>query len=231
MPREEYVNADTLTFTYSKEGKNTLIYWARDKEGNQEKDHRIELRLDKTPPDITSTINPQPNASGWHNSDVTVTFNSTDKLSGVKSVTQPITVTTEGLSQIIKGEAVDIADNKSTTQMTLNIDKTPPSVIINASPSVLWPADNKMVDVTISGEAEDNLSGIESLTFVVKDEYGKCQPIITSFGSTIKLKASRDGNDKDGRIYTISATAKDKAGNESTVSTVVTVPHDMGKKE
>ena len=67
-----------------------------------------------------------------------------------------------------------------------------------------------MVDVAINGDATDNLSGVESLTFKVTDEYGKVQPTLTDFGSTIKLEASRDGNDKDGRIYTVSATAKDK---------------------
>ena len=225
----DYVNGDSAVVTYDLEGVKNFSYWSRDKEGNED-DNKIELRLDKTPPDITSTINLQPNSSGWNNTDVTVSFTATDKLSGIKSVTQPVTVAAEGANQTVTGEAIDIADNKSTASVTLNIDKTPPKLSITATPNILWSPNNKMVDVTIKGEATDNFSGIDSLTFKVSDEYGRCQPAITGFGSTIKLEASREGNDKDGRTYAISVTAKDRTGNESTTSAIVIVPHDQRKK-
>jgi hypothetical protein len=86
-----------------------------------------------------------------------------------------------------------------------------------------------MVDVKISGEAKD-VSGIDKVEFKVVDEYGKCQPVISGFGATIKLEASREGSDKDGRVYTISVTAYDKAGNKAIATTTVTCPHDQGKK-
>lgn len=212
------------------EGEYVIKYWSVDKAGNTEEPHKITVKIDKTPPVIAVSVSPEANSAGWHNSDVTVTFTATDKLSGVKSVTQPVTVAAEGANQTVIGEALDIADNKSTASVTLNIDKTPPKLSITATPDTIWPPDNKMVDVTIKGEATDNLSGIDTLTFKVTDEYGKVQPSISGFGSIIKLEASRDGNDKDGRTYTISATAKDKAGNESTTSAIVIVPHDQRKK-
>ena len=228
--QEEIAIGSAVQVSLFREGSYELLYSAWDQEFNRELLHSSEFNLDKTPPVITATVTPEPNQADWHNSNVTVSFTATDSLSGVKSVTSPVTVSTEGAKQSIAGEAIDIADNKSSASAILNIDKTPPSVTITANPSVLWSPDNKMVDVAINGDATDSLSGIESLTFKVTDEYGKVQPTLTDFGSTIKLEASRDGNDKDERTYTISATAKDKAGNESTASVTVTVPHDQRNK-
>ena len=87
-----------------------------------------------------------------------------------------------------------------------------------------------MVDVTIGGSATDNLSDIASIVFEVIDEYNTIEPTISDFNTIIQLEAWRDGGDKDGRIYTISVTIKDKAGNEVTSSVTVICPHDQGKQ-
>jgi hypothetical protein len=72
--------------------------------------------------------------------------------------------------------------------------------------------------------------------YAVTDEYGQVQPsgsvTLKSDGSstfTIQLQASRDGNDRDGRQYTITVKAPDNAGNSGSASTGVTVPHDQGQ--
>ncbi len=69
------------------------------------------------------------------------------------------------------------------------------------------------------------------LEFQVEDEYGTIEPALSDFGETIKLEAARDGNDKDGRIYTITVIATDDAGNTNSDSTTIIVPHDMKKKQ
>ncbi|MBI4690832.1 MAG: hypothetical protein HY754_11310 [Nitrospirae bacterium] len=109
-----------------------------------------------------------------------------------------------------------------------NIDTTPPVITVTATPNTIWPPDHKMVDVLIDGSATDNESGVASTEITVTDEYGIYNMTVPGFGSTIQLEAWREGEDKDGRVYTITVTAKDNAGNESTATTQVTVPHDMG---
>jgi hypothetical protein len=47
-----------------------------------------------------------------------------------------------------------------------------------------------------------------------------------SFG--VSLIAARNGNDQDGRTYTILVSSKDTSGNVGSCSAVVTVPHDQG---
>lgn len=107
------------------------------------------------------------------------------------------------------------------------IDVQLPDVSIIASPSILWPPNHKMVDVLIGGTASDSGSGIASVEIMVADEYGVYNMTAPGFGSTIQLEAWREGTDMDGRYYTITAAVTDKAGNRSTSTTEVLVPHDM----
>ena len=79
----------------------------------------------------------------------------------------------------------------------------------------------------IGGSAADAGSGIASVMITVTDEYGIYNMTVPGFGSTVQLEAWRDGTDMDGRNYTITAVVKDKAGNQSTSSTIVLVPHDQ----
>ena len=70
------------------------------------------------------------------------------------------------------------------------------------------------------------------------DEYGECEPEVQdilpediidgNWERTIELMASRRGNDKDGRTYTIIVTATDNLGNAITKEIEVIVPHDQG---
>jgi hypothetical protein len=121
--------------------------------------------------------------------------------------------------------------------ITAIADRTPPAIVISANPLSLWPPNGKMVPVTVSGTITDTGSGVNrsSGSFAVSDEYGTVQPAgsvtINPDGTylfTVNLEASRRGNDKDGRHYTISVSAKDNAGNLGSASIIVCVPHDQG---
>jgi hypothetical protein len=80
--------------------------------------------------------------------------------------------------------------------------------------------------------ATDGLSG--DATFdasVASSEPGDGEWVATGSGldaRTISLRADRSGSEA-GRLYTLSASAADRAGNTSTASVVCIVPHDKGK--
>jgi YVTN family beta-propeller protein len=112
-------------------------------------------------------------------------------------------------------------------------DTTPPVITVAASPETLSPPNGKLVDVMVSGTITDetNGSGVQASTYQVIDEYGQVQPSgsVTpgadgSYAFTVKLEASRRGNDQNGRQYRIAVSATDHAGNPGGASTTVTVP-------
>jgi hypothetical protein len=76
----------------------------------------------------------EPNANGWNNTDVSVTFQAMDALSGVASLTGDTTIRTEGENQSVTGQAVDKAGNvASATSTNINIDKALPALTILVS--------------------------------------------------------------------------------------------------
>lgn len=116
------------------------------------------------------------------------------------------------------------------------LDTTPPVITLSATPTRLWPADGRLVTVTLSGTITDSGSGVNASTaeYAVQDEYGEVQPFgkITldpagNYSFTILLRAGRRDNDLNGRQYTIRVSAKDNAGNRGVRWARVTVPHDL----
>src|SRR5260370_181293 len=96
------------------QGSNTLAVQVRGQPGGV---LTIQIvGVDNDLPTIAATVSPAPNAAGWNNSNVTVTFTCSDATSAVVSCTGPQTVTTQGASQVISGTATDAAgkDRKST---------------------------------------------------------------------------------------------------------------------
>ena len=159
------------------------------------------------PPTIAGTIAPVPNAAGWNNANVTVTFSCADPILGIASCTGPVTVATEGANQSVAGTAVNRAGFSASTTATVSIDKTPPAVTITS------PASGITVDspsLSITGTATDALSGIASVA---------CQGTpatlnASNFTCTVSLVPGSN---------TITVQAMDKAGNTATASVTVTL--------
>ena len=114
--------------------------------------------------------------------------------------------------------------------------QSPPSVTCAATPNTLWPPNGQPVLVTVSGTVTPGTQPINrgSAAYAVADEYSQVQPnglIILGdggrFSFEVSLIAARNGDDHDGRTYTIVVGAKDVIGNLGSCSTVVTVPHDQ----
>jgi len=105
-----------------------------------------------------------------------------------------------------------------------------------AQPSVatLWPADHKMVDVSIVGVTDpDNDPVTITITGVMQNEPtnglgdGDTCPDATGIGtSTVQLRAERSGTGS-GRLYTVFFTASDGKGGTCQGSVTVCVPHDQ----
>jgi hypothetical protein len=121
------------------------------------------IGVDNDPPVISATVSPLPNAAGWNNSNVTVTFACSDKTSGIAVCPSPVTVSTEGANQLISGTATDLAGNTATRSVTINLDKTPPTIsgTINPPPDAGGFSSSA---VTVTFTCSDALSGVASCT-------------------------------------------------------------------
>jgi hypothetical protein len=145
--------------TVTTEGANqNITATATDKAGNTASAAAV-VNIDRTPPSITPVISPVPNAAGWNNTNVTISFTCTDAGSGVAVCPAPIQVSTEGANQIFTATAVDIAGNSTPVSVTLNIDKTPAIITASASP---LPNSNgwNTTAVTVTFQCSDALSGV-----------------------------------------------------------------------
>ncbi len=117
---------------------------------------------------------------------------------------------------------------QSTDRGSLQFQKvTPTDPTVSASSSItsLWPPNHKMHIVTFSGQ----LLNYESASYTVTDGDGNiCYSGSlsgVSYTVDLALEAARDGKDKNGRVYTFTASAF--AGSAvARVSAFVTVDHN-----
>ncbi|HEU5334335.1 MAG TPA: Ig-like domain-containing protein, partial [Terriglobales bacterium] len=116
------------------------------------------MGVDDDPPTITASVSPQPDANGWNNTPVTVTFSCSDASTPV-TCPAPVTVNSEGANQPVSGTAVDGAGLTATATVSLNIDLTGPVVSATLSPvpnSAGWNTGYVKVNFSCS----DALSGL-----------------------------------------------------------------------
>lgn len=147
---------------------------------------------------------------------------------------QPATPQAKGTKPPAKRAAAGTAGT-SATQGSCSPDTTPPVIhSVSASPDVLWSPNHRMTPVSVSANVTDNCSGVTwSVTSVGSDEPvngtgdGDTAPdwSITG-GHAVNLRSERAGTG-DGRVYTITITARDGAGNRTTGTTQVSVPHSQ----
>ncbi len=160
---------------------------------------------DATGPNVTARVLPAPNAAGWNNTPVTVSFTCDDP-SGVATCPSPVTVTDEGAGIQVTGVAVDTVGNQTTKTVTVNIDRTPPVV------TFLTPDDGLTVTsstINMTGTATDALSGVAT---------ARCNTAATTPSGTQVACTTALGNG----INVMIITAVDAAGNSASVGRTVT---------
>ena len=179
-----------------------------------------DIDIDKTAPTLTGSTSPEPNANGWNNSEVTVSWTCTDAGSGVDPDEDPAdeVIATEGAGQSRNATCQDLAGNVSTsaTVSDINIDVTTPVTTVSAT----------LAGGQLSGTAFDQLSLVEetevrltSLTGTETTIIAVCTGCGTDANAT--WTASTAGV-APGR-YTVEARSTDRAGNVGDYSAAVMV--------
>ena len=128
------------------------------------------------------------------------------------------------------------------TASDLTVIRQPPTLTVSLSPSELWPPNHELIPVTatitvrgdfgpnprvvlvsiVSNEADDGLGDGDT----ANDIQGA---VVGTDDRSFLLRAERSGKGS-GRVYTVTYRATDAAGNMSTVSAVVVVPKDQGRR-
>jgi uncharacterized lipoprotein YddW (UPF0748 family) len=124
------------------------------------------------------------------------------------------------------------------TTANLQPDITAPEITLTANPNRIFPPNGQSVTVTLSGGGSDTCSGLASVSYVVIDEYGTTLNIPArtlsgnsdSWTDSLIVEASRRGDDSDGRLYRVTATIMDAAGNTSTATADIVIQHDRGNR-
>jgi hypothetical protein len=237
--------ACTSPVSYSglSEGAHTFAVRAADEAGNVDPTPAAQTwTVDVTPPETTITDAPPAYVPSR---DATIAFTGSDNLGPDVSFecsvdgapfaecTSPASLT--GLSEgqhTFAVRAIDEAGNVDPTPATTTwtVDVTPPSLSLRATPNTLWPANHKLVAVSIDVQASD-ASGTVTVVLVsatssegdtASDVQGAA---IGTDDRALLLRAERNGSGS-GRVYTLTYRATDAAGNTTTKSVTVLVPHD-----
>lgn len=188
-----------------------------------------------------------PTVTGECFAEITSTPTATDNCAGtISGTTSDLLIYGEQGTHTVTWTYDDGNGNAITqTQTVIVQDVTPPLLSVTVSPNILWPPNHKMVLITPTIVASDNCDPapdvrLSSIIMNEGEETNTYDPTYDSWegdGHTfddiqfdedgnIYLRAERSGRG-DGRVYQITYTATDDAGNTFTVSATVTVPHNQ----
>jgi hypothetical protein len=210
------VKTCTAPTTLSSDGAGQSVSGsATDNADNASLVSTVTVNLDTTAPSLDGAPTTGPNGNGWYAGDVTVHWTASDGLSGLDgSAPDDSTITGEGSGLTAEATVRDVAGNETTAHSPgVDIDRTGPKVALVGGPvnGASYGADTLPGAPTC--DASDALSGVD----------GACE---------VEGYATTPGT------HTITATARDKAGNASQASVTYSVgaltlvgfyrPVDMG---
>lgn len=129
--------------------------------------------------------------------------------------------------------AVDGAGNTSSCSTTVEVvDTRAPALAVSVSPSTLWAPNHKLRSIAIATTSTDACDAAPAVTCSATSSEpdnglgdGDTAGDIKWQNGNLFLRAERSGTGT-GRVYTVTCTATDASGNETTSSATVTVAHD-----
>src|SRR5438034_7989941 len=151
----------------------------------------LPFQYDSTPPAVAGTAGRSPDANGWYNHSLTVSFSGTDATSGVASCVSPTYSGPDDAGAAVSGSCHDKAGNAASSAVSFKYDASPPAVqgVPSRSPDANgWYSR----PLTISFSGADAVSGVAG-----------CSPA-----------SPYDGPDTSGAA--LSGSCRDNAGNTGT---------------
>ena len=237
----------SASFVVSGEGVSTVTYHATDKAGNVEAAKTLTVRIDRIAPASNATSAPAPDASGRNTTPVTVSIAAADAAggSGVQSITVLRTTGTSTTGETFPGagatfvvsaqgtttvayQATDAAGNVEPAKtLTIRIEAAPApafSASVSVSPAMLWPPDRRFESVYAQVKSKNAVGRvrIKSVAVASDERVGRYPDWIVN-GRAVKLRAERDDRG-NGRVYTLTYTLVDEAGNTTQAADTVKVP-------
>jgi probable HAF family extracellular repeat protein len=121
----------------------------------------------------------------------------------------------------------DASGNSTTGNVAVTVADNAAPVVqsIGATPNILWPPNNKILNVKVAVGAVDNCDSapVSKIISITSNQKVDADDIQITGNLTANLEASRDP-DIGARIYTITVRTTDASGNSTTATTTVTCP-------
>jgi len=241
------------SFLVSAQGVNTVTYQATDNAGNVEPARNLGLFIDSLVPTSTASATPPAGSGGSNTGPVTVSVTAADSGSGVQSInilrtngsstvgesfpgaSASVVVSAAGVTTVAY-QAIDTAGNAEPARtLTIRIEAAPAPALsakLSAFPPVLWPPDRRFDTIATKLKVANAVGRVTVKSIVVTSDEpvtgyrDHTAPDWIVHGRTVKLRAERSeyGN---GRVYTITYTIVDEAGNTAQAADTVTVPKHL----
>jgi hypothetical protein len=226
-------------------GETVVIWTATDCHGNTGTATQTIRVVDTTPPSLTVPPDLTVECSGPGGQAVEIGSAEASDICCEVTITNDAPLLYYLGETVVTWTATDCEGNvsKATQQVTVQ-DTIAPELSVSISPEMLWPPNHKMVEVVPTIATSDVCCDTDvtvELVSVVSDEpdmEGTFDPgydtdvlsghkggDIQILDGRVFLRAERAGKG-DGRVYTLTYMATDCAGNTTTESVTVTVPHD-----
>jgi hypothetical protein len=221
-------------------GEHRFVLTVRDQHDQTDEDDVVVSVRDTTPPSL-SGVPGDITTEATHHAGTQVMWQSPAAFDLVDGAVGVVCDPASGASfalgiTLVSCTASDASGNAARASFQVDVVDTLPPTIIAVAPSVpvLWPANHKMVPVTVLVDFTDaDPAASCQVVSVTSNEAangrgdGNRSPDWELLGGlNVALRAERSGRGSN-RVYTLTVECSDTLGNRSSAMTAVTVPHDQ----